>query len=335
MSVRPAVSSPADCLPAAPNRILLAEDDLDVGRYLEISLGVEGFEIVRATDGRSAVATAVAQPPDLVVLDIGMPGMDGVAVCQELRRDPRTSAVPIIILTARIQKTDKLLGLEAGADDYVTKPFDPAELVARIRGALRRTRQLRDVSPLTGLPGNIAIFRQLEHLLSGAGPDFALLHADLDNFKAFNDHYGFAAGDGVIRATASLLTSSLEDLPDTPRFAGHVGGDDFVLVTPAPDAERLADRIIPTFDDMIAQHYEGADVRQGHISVASRRGGTREFPLMTISIGIVKSTPCRFRAPAEMASVASDMKNVAKEMGGSSWCLDRRAAPPPRAAPGT
>jgi diguanylate cyclase (GGDEF)-like protein len=331
MSVRPAVTDQTTLPPPAANRILVAEDDLDVGRYLEVSLGVEGFEIVRATDGHSAVAAAVAQPPDLVVLDIGMPGMDGVAVCEELRRDPRTSAVPIIILTARVQNADKLMGLTAGADDYVTKPFDPAELVARIRGALRRTRQLRDVSPLTGLPGNIAIFRELEQLLAVPSPEFAMLHADLDNFKAFNDHYGFAAGDNVIRATASLLTSLLEDLPGTPRFAGHVGGDDFVLVTPAEDAESLGDRVITAFDEMIVGFYEGADVRQGHISVLSRRGVMREFPLMTISIGIVKSTTRQFVSPAEMASVASDMKNVAKEMGGSSWCLDRRAAPVPGA----
>jgi diguanylate cyclase (GGDEF)-like protein len=303
-------------------RILVVEDDLDVGRYLEVSLGVEGFEIVRAEDGWAAVASAVENPPDLVVLDIGMPGLDGVSVCEELRRHPRTSAVPIIMLTARIQQSDKLIGFGAGADDYVTKPFDPAELVARIHSALRRTRQLRDVSPLTGLPGNTAIFRELERLL-GSVP-FALVHADLDNFKAFNDHYGFAAGDEVIRATAGLLTCMLDDMPGTPRFAGHVGGDDFVLITSPDDAEALASRIVPGFDAMVMRHYEGADLRRGHIEVLNRRGDLRTFPVMTISLGVVRSETRSSSSPAELASVAAEMKNVAKAMDGSAWCMDRR-----------
>ena len=138
MSGGGALEAPA----ATRRRILVAEDDPDVGRYVEVSLSVEGYEIHRASDGVAAVAKAIEIQPDLVLLDIGMPGMDGVAVCQELRRDPRTSVVPIIMLTARVQQSDKVDGLDAGADDYITKPFDPVELAARINAALRKTRQL-------------------------------------------------------------------------------------------------------------------------------------------------------------------------------------------------
>lgn len=306
-------------------RILLAEDDSDVGRYVEVSLGGEGYEIHRAADGVTAVAKAIAIRPDLVVLDIGMPGMDGMSVCRELRRDPRTSAMPIIMLTARVQQTDKIQGLDAGADDYVTKPFDPAELVARIEAALRRTEQLRDVSPLTGMPGNIAIFRQLEILLA-AGTPFALVHADLDHFKAFNDRYGFAAGDEVIKATASCVNTELERLDGRPQFAGHIGGDDFVVAAPVDEAELFAARVVAAFDAVIPSFYDATDRARGAIEVSSRTGELRRYPLMTVSLGIVLSTSVPFESPAQLASVAAEMKNVAKTIETSSWCVNRRSA---------
>jgi DNA-binding response OmpR family regulator len=301
----------------------VAEDDDDVGRLLEITLGVDGYEIHRVDNGLTAVAEAVAIVPDLVLLDVSMPGLDGVSVCQELRRDPRTSALPIIMLTARVQQHEKVSGLDAGADDYITKPFDPPELVARIEAALRRTRQLRDVSPLTGLPGNIAIFRFLEGLLA-QDVEFGLLHADLDNFKAFNDRYGFAAGDEVIKATATVLTRLLEAMARPPAFAGHVGGDDFVLVTSADTAEPYADAVVRDFDAMIPAFYDDRDRSRGAIEVVSRTGDLRRYPLMTVSLGIVLRGPTRFLAPAEMASVAAEMKNLAKRMPASGWCVNRR-----------
>ncbi|MDQ1445963.1 MAG: hypothetical protein QOI20_2427 [Acidimicrobiaceae bacterium] len=309
--------------PGARQRILVAEDDADVGRYVEVSLGVEGYDVHRADDGATAVAKAVEILPDLVVLDIGMPGLDGLGVCKELRRDPRTSAVPIIMLTARVQQADKMAGLNAGADDYVTKPFDPAELVARIQAALRRVRQLRDVSPLTGMPGNIVIFRQLDVLLA-EGASFGLAHADLDNFKAFNDRYGFAAGDEVIKATARVLTDTLDGLSARPQFAGHVGGDDFIVVTAADDAEPFAAAAVAAFDHVIPAYYDDADRAQGGIDVHTRTGDVRRFPLMTLSLGVVLSSGHGFTSPAQVASVAAEMKNVAKAVPTSAWAVNRR-----------
>ena len=310
---------------ASRPRILVAEDDADVGRYIEVTLGVDGYDIHRATDGLAAMAKAIEVQPDLIVLDIGMPGQDGVSVCRQLRNDPRTSAVPIIMLTARVQQSDKILGLDAGADDYVTKPFDPAELVARIDAALRRAAQLRDVSPLTGMPGNIAISRQLDMLLSTRTP-FALVHADLDNFKAFNDCYGFAAGDGVIKATAACVNEQVEATDGHPRFAGHIGGDDFVVVVPVELAESFSAGVVERFDAAIPSFYAPDDRARGWIEVPGRTGGMRRFPLMTVSLGIVVSTSRRFTSAAEMASVATEMKNVAKGAAHSSWCVDRRSA---------
>lgn len=307
------------------SRILLAEDDDDIGSLVELSLEHEGFEITRARDGFDALDLAFRLQPDLILLDVGMPGVDGMAVCEKLRRDPRTSAASIIMVTARVLQADKVRGLDAGADDYVTKPFDPAELMARVRAALRRTRQLRDVSPLTGLPGNSAIFRHLDLLLDSGRP-FALLHADLDNFKAFNDHYGFAAGDEVIKATAAVLTTTLDLFGGTPAFAGHVGGDDFVVVTAVEAAEPFAASVLTRFDELIPAYYDDHDRAQGGIEVLSRTGRLRRYPIMTISLGIVVSAFRAFSSPAELASVAAEMKNAAKETKASSFCTNRRGA---------
>jgi diguanylate cyclase (GGDEF)-like protein len=307
-------------------RVLLVEDDDDVGRFVEVHLRTEGFQVARARDGVAALDFARSLLPDLVLLDVNMPLMDGYAVCAALRDDPRTAATAIIIVTARAQQDEKVHGLEAGADDYVTKPFDPTELTARIRAALRRTRRLRDVSPLTGMPGNNEIGRELDRLCAVGHPPFALLHVDLDNFKAYNDHYGFAMGDRVIKATATLLTDEAERAGGTPCFAGHVGGDDFAVLLSADLTTSFASAVVSRFDAMIPWFYEEADRAAGFIEVLDRKGEHRRFPLMTISLGITTLPAGRLSSPAALASLASEMKSLAKRDTCSSYRMDRRAS---------
>ena len=311
--------------PAAA-RILIAEDDDDVGRFVEVHLRTEGFEVHRERDGYAALDAARRLVPDLVLLDVSMPKLDGYAVCAALRDDPRTSAAPIIMVTARTQSADKVEGLGAGADDYVTKPFDPVELVARIRAVLRRSRQLRDVSPLTGMPGTNEIARELERLFAHGDPVFALVHGDLDNFKAFNDRYGFAMGDRVIKATARLLSEELQRCACVPSFVGHVGGDDFVVVLAPESVVPFAAAVLARFDRMISAFYGDVDRAQGGVVLHDRRGEEQFFPMMSISLGIATSESGRLRSPAQAASIAAEMKMVAKCDAGSSFRVDRRAS---------
>lgn len=310
-----------------PERILVVDDEVDIARLLEVNLAAEGFEVQTATDASTAAQHAAAFRPDLVLLDINMPGMDGLAVARALRADVLTASAGIILLTAKASLDDRVIGLAAGADDYVTKPFDVDELVSRVRAALRRSKQLRGVSPLTGLPGNFEILRQLEVLLGeerADGPAFALIHADLDNFKGYNDHYGFVRGDQAIQATSDLLLKIVATVDVRPRFVGHVGGDDFALIVPAGVAEDVAEHIVRGFDELVPLLYDAEDLARGAVDLVGRDGKAKRLPFLTISLGVASTAARSFESPVEMAAVASEMKQFAKQNPDSTWRIDRR-----------
>jgi len=232
----------------------------------------------------------------------------------------------VIMLTARGLSADKLEGFSVGADDYIVKPFDTPELLARIRGALRRSREMRAQSPLTGLPGNVRIAEEIEHRCV-SGESFAVLYADLDHFKAYNDHYGFMRGDQVIQATARMLQDVALDTAGDHAFVGHVGGDDFVIVCEADQAAAVADRVIEGFDAIVGDLYDPADRERGGIEVPNRRGEVESFPLITVSIGVATTERRSFAHYAEAVAVASEMKSFTKKMHeGSSWSVDRRTS---------
>src|SRR4051794_15442315 len=288
-----------------------------------MNLADEGYETHMAHRGDDAVDLALRLRPDLIVLDLMLPGVDGVEVCRQLRRDPRTTTTSIIMLTARNLPRDRIAGLEAGADDYVDKPFDVDELLARVTGRLRRARQLRQTSPLTGLPENFEIENRLEVVIADQEP-FALIHADLDGFKAYNDNYGFLRGDRAIVLTARVIGWAVADHGTPECFVGHIGGDDFAVVC-APDlAAPIADAVVHTFDDHVPNLYDHDDRERGYIEVADRAGAIVRFPFLTISLGIASSDVRPIESPAEAATIAVEMKRFAKAARGSIWAMDRR-----------
>ena len=161
-----------------------------------------------AGDGEEALERATEMRPDLVLLDVMMPRLDGFEVAQRLRKNPQTANTSIIMLTAKALSSDKVTGLQSGADDYIIKPFDPIELLARVKGTLRRAKEMRNLSPLTGLPGNIRIQEEIERQVREHRP-FAVLYVDLDNFKTYNDKYGFVRGDRLIQGTARMIQDAV------------------------------------------------------------------------------------------------------------------------------
>jgi diguanylate cyclase (GGDEF)-like protein len=303
--------------------ILVVDDDPDVARFVEVNLRGAGYDVDVGSDGEEAVRRALELRPDLVVLDVMMPKMDGFEVARRLRRDPRTAASSIIMLTARAMSTDRALAFTSGADGYIIKPFDPAELLARVQGTLRRAREMRALSPLTGLPGNIRIQEEIARLVELNEP-FAILYADLDHFKAFNDHYGFVRGDGAIQLLARLAEDVVHELARPDGFVGHVGGDDFILLVSPDVAEPVARELARRFDRHAPELYERADAANGFIEVRDRRGDKVQFPLLSVSIGVTSTSNRAFDHFAQAVEAATEMKAVAKRDIGSSFRADRR-----------
>jgi len=306
-------------------RILVVDDDPDILQVVKINLELEGYDVETAEDGREAVDKAMAEPPQLILLDIMMPRMDGLTALRRIRSHGATGNTSVILLTARGLPEDRVRGLELGADDYITKPFDIGELVARVKAVLRRTQAARDLSPLTGLPGNFRIGQEIEQHIS-SGRYFALIHCDLDNFKAFNDHYGFMRGDEVIRFCARCMTTATEETGEPEAFVGHIGGDDFVALMSADRAEEFCKRVIERFDDGILDYYDTADALRGYIEVIDRRGERYAFPVVSISLGVVTNLTRPISSQWEASAIAVEMKEFAKKRAGSSFEIDRRTA---------
>jgi diguanylate cyclase (GGDEF)-like protein len=308
------------------SRVLVADDDVATRTLIDMALQDAGYDCVLAADGRAALEQTRATRPDLVVLDVGMPLLSGDEVQRELRRDPRTRYIPVVFVTAKRTTAEMAARLQNGADDYVAKPFDVDELVARIASALRRAAELRSLNPLSGLPGNLSIAHEIDARLAD-GSDTACLYVDVDHFKDFNDRHGFTRGDHVIALLADLLSQTVGEIGDDT-FTGHVGGDDFVVLAPSARAEELAKQIIARFDASVPALYDAEDRERGWVEAPDRRGRTRRVPFVTVSIGIVPLRPERFARATEVARAAAEMKEVAKRRSGSGYAIDRRRESP-------
>ncbi len=304
-------------------RVLVADDDPDILTVVKVNFELDGFEVETAVDGEDALQKATSQLPEVIVLDIMMPRMDGLTALHRLRSQAATANIPIILLTARGLPEDRVRGLELGADDYITKPFDITELAARVRAVLRRTQAARDLSPLTGLPGNFKITAQIEDFIRRS-ESFALVHGDLDNFKAFNDHYGFMRGDEVIRFCAGALSGAAEALGIENAFVGHIGGDDFVAIIPPEMAEAYCKEVVERFDDGILDLYDTADALRGYIEVIDRRGERYAFPVVSLSLGVASTEVREIGTQWEASAIAVEMKEFAKKQPGSTYRIDRR-----------
>ncbi len=307
-----------------PPRILVADDEPDLLTLLGTTLENAGFSVETAPDGRAALAAIRAKPPDIAVLDLTMPHMTGFEVCKAVRNDPILEHLPIIILSAVAGGATKVEGLNLGADDFISKPVDMAELLARIRMIIRRSRMGLDANPLTHLPGNVSIERRIEEAISTGRP-LAVLYVDLNQFKAYNDAYGYEAGDEVIKATSRLLVrAAQEQIP--PAFVGHIGGDDFIVLCAPDRMEELARRLLTDFDRTSPGFYAPEDARRGHIASKDRQGQAREYPLLSMSIGICHNDRRPLTSHAQVSQIGAELKKYAKRHKGSAFVVDRRNA---------
>lgn len=307
-----------------PNKVLVIDDDKFMVRVISDCLKQEGYEVYGANDFIASMDLIYSVTPDIILLDVVLPKMNGYEVCRLLRNDTRTSHLPIIMLTSRDQVEDKVAGLNAGADDYITKPFDNLELVARVKTHLRRAKQEKSFNPLTGLPGNILIEDEIKRRVSDNTRKFAVLYIDLDNFKAFNDVYGFLKGDEVIKFVAQVIEKNVKSLGNPDDFIGHIGGDDYIALTTPDKIDDICEAIISQFDSSIPLFYSAKDRRQGFIITKDRANQDIKYPLMSLSIAVVSNEHRCIENHWQVAEIAAELKKFAKSKPGSLFVKDRR-----------
>lgn len=302
-------------------RLLVADDEPDLLALMQETLEQEGYEVRTAANGAEALEAVRQDPPDIVVADLWMPVKDGFALCREIKADPGLQHLPVILLSGAGKVDNRVQGLDSGADDFISKPFNVSELLARIRMVLRRTRQGLDANPLTRLPGNVMIEHRINEAVSSGGL-FAVLYLDLNDFKAYNDRYGYDAGDKVLRATGTLLVEAVRGAGSD--FLGHIGGDDFIILTHPDRMEALCRRIVSDFDRLAPSFYSEADRARGRITAHDRKGAPVEYPFLSIAIGVCHNRLRRLTSYGQVSRVCAELKEFAKRKGGSTYVIDRR-----------
>jgi PleD family two-component response regulator len=313
-------------------KILIVDDSTENIKILAGLLRDE-YTTIFAKNGKTAIGLARSKQPDLILLDIVMPEMDGLEVCSALQKDSETNGIPVIFVSARGEEGDETKGFEAGAVDYIIKPISPPIVKARVRTHLRLreavaelkrlNRLAMDANPMTGLPGNTVVTEQIKNAL-GNKEKVCVIYADLDNFKAYNDKYGFAKGDDIILFAVQVLKDALTAVDLEDGFVGHIGGDDFVAIVPSERAEALAARVIKIFDDGIGRFYNAEDLARKCICAKNRQGEIQTFPLMSISLAGVDLAHGVYSQYLQVNDACAEAKKEAKRLPGSAFFRDRR-----------
>lgn len=266
---------------------------------------------------------ALRNIPSLIIINEDNIDRDVEELCSAIRKNEDNSITPIIVISSNNDKEHRIKVLRSAVEYYIRKPVNQDYLYYTIKNLMRLMYTNRRVSPLTGLPGNVQIHAELKKRLFSNEP-FAVLYLDLDNFKAYNDVYGFIKGDEIIKFTARTIVRNVHALENNDCFVGHIGGDDFVAIVSETDYDKICQDIITEFDSFILEYFTEEDRKRGYIEVANRRGILEDFPLTSISIGVVVAEPGKFSNILEIGEVGAQVKHLSKTVMGSSYVIDRR-----------
>ncbi|NOX25734.1 MAG: response regulator [Deltaproteobacteria bacterium] len=313
-------------------KILVVDDVPDNLRML-IEILKDEFATIPAISGKAALEKLENLDIDLVLLDILMPEMDGYETCRAIKANPGSADIPVIFITAVSEVMDDTKGFAAGAVDYITKPFNPVTVRARVKNQIKLRTVIKeleelymvalDANPISGLPGNNSIRNRIDALIKeNAGT--VVVYADLDNFKSFNDKYGFAHGDEVLMFTAGVFQDVMKIMPSERSFLGHIGGDDFVMLVPLEFIDRAIKNIIVRFDEGIRRFYYEDDLKSGYITSVNRLGDMQKFPIMSISMAGVNLTGQKYEHYLSVVDTCTEIKKLAKKKRGSSFVIDQR-----------
>ncbi len=300
--------------------LLVADDDKDFQRIITRLFEGTEWRVETAEDGITALERIAVRPPDIILLDLNMPRLGGRELLARIRKTSNLAMIPVIMISGDNGPQEQACEFWLGADDFISKPFNALELVSRVEGAARRARRMLGANPLTHLPGSPAIEEEAARCIEAGGP-MAFFYIDIDNFKAYNDSYGYLNGDNAIKRTAALLTGVQADFPGEEVFLGHVGGDDFVMISAPGQAEGIAGAIAGRFDALAPGFYSAEDAERGYIVSRDRLGETREFPLMTLSIAIATNEKKKFSHYAKIVDTVGEIKKHLKGLKGRSGSM--------------
>lgn len=306
-------------------QVLVVEDEKDVAQFMSRMLTAYHYHVTLAEGIQEALTILGREACDLVLLDINLRGESGLSLCQKMKSNTMLRHVPIILVTGMDTTEDMVNGLRLGADDFISKPFKKPELLARIESVLRRTEMSLEANPLSRLPGNVTIEKEILRRIEDQKP-FSVIYADLNHFKAYNDYYGFPRGDKVIKKTSEIL---LKAAHKEGVLVGHVGGDDFVVVIGDDDPQALCKKIIDQFDAEVPSLYDEKERVAGFIVTKDRLGKVQRFPLLSLAIGVVANRVRPIHNLGEVATYGAELKKFAKKHTGSYVAIERRHDPYP------
>jgi PleD family two-component response regulator len=264
-----------------------------------------------------------SKPPDLIIVSQSLGDDECRNLYNRIKRDTIFNNLPIVLM---LQPADHLSEIEwenTPVDDYLQKPFSPEDLWSRISLTFARAARNRDSNPLTLLPGNYSIMRELQLRIDGK-VHFSVGYVDLDNFKSYNDKYGFLRGDEIIKITARLLTNSVHKLHTDGSFVGHIGGDDFVFIVPPGLLDAVCNEIINNFDLVIGNFYDEGDRTRGFIDSTNRKGQKERFPIMSLSIAVISNEYYSIKHIGQISAIAAEIKKRVKAIPGSNYAKDLR-----------
>ena len=292
-------------------RILVVEDDFDISNMLQLYFKSQGYEVFVAPRGGAALDLTRQKLPNVIVLDIMLPDIDGYEVCRRLRTNLRTSHIPIIFLTQKDERSDKILGLELGADDYITKPFDVEELRLRVRNTIKSAEIASLTSPSTGLASGRLIEQQIRELMRRE--DWGILYIGIKGLDEFNEAYGFVAGEEVLRFTGMLLGDVIDEMGTPDDFIGHIGGDDFLIITSKKLIHSLQAEIVSRFNANVGTHYDFMTRMQGYLVLKNDEGEDVQSPLMNLQIGGLTVDDGPFTDIREITEAAAEARRRKKD----------------------
>jgi DNA-binding response OmpR family regulator len=291
-------------------RILVVEDDLDISKMLRLYFDSQGYEVLTVVRGNDALEMCRKKQPNVVVLDIMLPDMDGYDVCRELRSNLRTSHIPIIFLTQRDDRSDKIAGLELGADDYVTKPFDIEELKLRVQGAMRRAEATSLTDPTTALPSAKLIEDQIKRMVTRN--DWAMIYIVINHMEAFVEVQDIVARDDFLRFVAMNLNETVEAHGTPNDFIGHTSGNDFMIITVPAAADAIKAEFSQRFDQGVPTFYDFITRERGYVVYTDRDGNEQQVPLMGLSIGVLTAADGPF---SDIRLLAAEARRRATHVG--------------------